>query len=125
MVGLSFGMNPITTLHHATKTAGSLALREADVTVSAFGALLCTGDTPSAALEAPAAAARQAPAPGNPCRRLGPRTRPARGNNRVPAHPYAHGLCGFLRELDQQGCDLIIASLPLEDGMGLSGGRVG
>jgi L-threonylcarbamoyladenylate synthase len=33
---------------------------------------------------------------------------------------YARGLYGFLRELDQQGCDLIIASLPVEDGLGLA-----
>jgi L-threonylcarbamoyladenylate synthase len=26
----------------------------------------------------------------------------------------------FLRELDQQGCDLIIASLPVEEGLGLA-----
>ncbi|WP_275462331.1 L-threonylcarbamoyladenylate synthase [Streptomyces noursei] len=33
---------------------------------------------------------------------------------------YAHGLYGFLRELDQQGCDLIVASLPAEEGLGLA-----
>jgi L-threonylcarbamoyladenylate synthase len=33
---------------------------------------------------------------------------------------YAHGLYGFLRDLDQQGCDLIIASLPVEEGLGLA-----
>ncbi|MFF3151400.1 Sua5 family C-terminal domain-containing protein, partial [Streptomyces sp. NPDC057927] len=33
---------------------------------------------------------------------------------------YVRGLCGFLRELDQQGCDLIIASLPAEEGLGLA-----
>ncbi|MEU9035164.1 L-threonylcarbamoyladenylate synthase [Streptomyces sp. NPDC048352] len=33
---------------------------------------------------------------------------------------YARGLYGFLRELDQQGCDLIVASLPVEDGLGLA-----
>ncbi|MGW0786303.1 L-threonylcarbamoyladenylate synthase [Streptomyces sp. NPDC002913] len=33
---------------------------------------------------------------------------------------YAHGLYGFLRELDQQGCDLIVASLPVEEGLGLA-----
>ncbi|SER17117.1 translation factor SUA5 [Lentzea xinjiangensis] len=33
---------------------------------------------------------------------------------------YARGLYGFLRELDQQGCDLIIASLPVETGLGLA-----
>ncbi|MEU1601139.1 Sua5 family C-terminal domain-containing protein [Streptomyces sp. NPDC005708] len=29
-------------------------------------------------------------------------------------------LYGFLRELDQQGCDLIVASLPVEEGLGLA-----
>ncbi|MEU8695685.1 L-threonylcarbamoyladenylate synthase [Streptomyces sp. NPDC048665] len=40
----------------------------------------------------------------------------------VPASPaaYARGLYGFLRELDQQGCDLIVASLPVEEGLGLA-----
>ncbi|MCG8970460.1 L-threonylcarbamoyladenylate synthase [Streptomyces sp. CL12-4] len=33
---------------------------------------------------------------------------------------YAHGLYGFLRELDRQECDLIVASLPVEDGLGLA-----
>ncbi|MFI9251269.1 L-threonylcarbamoyladenylate synthase [Streptomyces sp. NPDC053069] len=33
---------------------------------------------------------------------------------------YARGLYGFLREFDQQGCDLIIASLPEEEGLGLA-----
>jgi L-threonylcarbamoyladenylate synthase len=33
---------------------------------------------------------------------------------------YARGLYGFLRELDQRGCDLIIASLPAKDGLGLA-----
>lgn len=33
---------------------------------------------------------------------------------------YARGLYGFLRELDQRGCDLIIASLPVEKGLGLA-----
>ncbi|MEV7805620.1 L-threonylcarbamoyladenylate synthase [Microbispora sp. NPDC088329] len=33
---------------------------------------------------------------------------------------YAHGLYGFLRELDQRGCDLIVASLPVEEGLGLA-----
>ncbi|MCO5974863.1 L-threonylcarbamoyladenylate synthase [Actinoallomurus soli] len=33
---------------------------------------------------------------------------------------YARGLYGFLRELDQRGCDLIIASLPAEEGLGLA-----
>jgi L-threonylcarbamoyladenylate synthase len=40
----------------------------------------------------------------------------------VPASmaAYARGLYGSLRELDQQGCDLIIASLPVEEGLGLA-----
>ncbi|NUR02060.1 MAG: threonylcarbamoyl-AMP synthase [Streptomyces sp.] len=33
---------------------------------------------------------------------------------------YARGLYGFLRDLDQRGCDLIVASLPVEEGMGLA-----
>jgi L-threonylcarbamoyladenylate synthase len=33
---------------------------------------------------------------------------------------YARGLYGFLRELDQEGCDLIVASLPVEEGLGLA-----
>ncbi|MFE9636914.1 L-threonylcarbamoyladenylate synthase [Streptomyces sp. NPDC006463] len=33
---------------------------------------------------------------------------------------YAYGLYGFLRDLDEQGCDLIIASLPVEEGLGLA-----
>ncbi|WP_369386248.1 L-threonylcarbamoyladenylate synthase [Streptomyces sp. CG1] len=36
------------------------------------------------------------------------------------AAAYARGLYGFLRELDQQGCDLIVASLPVEEGLGLA-----
>ncbi|MFD8019702.1 L-threonylcarbamoyladenylate synthase [Streptomyces lavendulae] len=40
----------------------------------------------------------------------------------VPASAaaYARGLYGFLRELDEQGCDLIVASLPTEEGLGLA-----
>ncbi|MFJ5535186.1 L-threonylcarbamoyladenylate synthase [Streptomyces sp. NPDC093261] len=40
----------------------------------------------------------------------------------VPASlsAYARGLYGFLRALDQQGCDLIVASLPQEEGLGLA-----
>ncbi|MFJ3171914.1 L-threonylcarbamoyladenylate synthase [Streptomyces roseus] len=40
----------------------------------------------------------------------------------LPGSPaaYAQGLYGFLRELDQQGCDLIVASLPVEAGLGLA-----
>ncbi|MEU6547960.1 L-threonylcarbamoyladenylate synthase [Streptomyces sp. NPDC046859] len=33
---------------------------------------------------------------------------------------YARGLYGFLRELDQKGCDLIVVSLPPEEGLGLA-----
>ncbi|WP_436791311.1 L-threonylcarbamoyladenylate synthase [Yinghuangia sp. YIM S10712] len=33
---------------------------------------------------------------------------------------YARGLYGFLRELDRQGCDLIVASLPAQEGLGLA-----
>ncbi|TQK98398.1 translation factor SUA5 [Streptomyces puniciscabiei] len=41
---------------------------------------------------------------------------------KVPASmaAYARGLYRFLRELDQQGCDLIVASLPAEEGLGLA-----
>lgn len=40
----------------------------------------------------------------------------------VPASTtaYARGLYGFLRDLDQQGCDLIVASLPTDEGLGLA-----
>lgn len=33
---------------------------------------------------------------------------------------YAQGLYGYLRELDEQGCDLIVASLPVEEGLELA-----
>ncbi|MFB9688680.1 L-threonylcarbamoyladenylate synthase [Amycolatopsis plumensis] len=33
---------------------------------------------------------------------------------------YARGLYGFLRELDELGCDLIVASVPVEEGLGLA-----
>lgn len=33
---------------------------------------------------------------------------------------YARGLYGFLREFDQRGCDLVVASLPTEEGLGLA-----
>ncbi|MFJ8036052.1 Sua5 family C-terminal domain-containing protein [Streptomyces sp. NPDC096032] len=33
---------------------------------------------------------------------------------------YARELYGFLRELDQRGCDLIVASLPVEELLGLA-----
>ena len=36
------------------------------------------------------------------------------------AAAYARSLYGFLRELDQRGCDLIIASLPTEEGLGVA-----
>ncbi|WP_189233608.1 L-threonylcarbamoyladenylate synthase [Streptomyces flaveolus] len=40
----------------------------------------------------------------------------------VPASlaDYARDLYGFLRGLDQRGCDLIVASLPVEEGLGLA-----
>lgn len=40
----------------------------------------------------------------------------------VPASmtAYARGLYGFLRDLDRQECDLIVASLPAETGLGLA-----
>ncbi|MFC9586184.1 L-threonylcarbamoyladenylate synthase [Streptomyces yangpuensis] len=40
----------------------------------------------------------------------------------VPASmtAYARGLYGILRNLDRQGCDLIVASLPPEEGLGLA-----
>ncbi|MBO2458152.1 threonylcarbamoyl-AMP synthase [Actinomadura sp. LCR2-06] len=40
----------------------------------------------------------------------------------VPGSMAAHarGLYGFLRELDQQGCDLVLACLPEERGLGLA-----
>ncbi|MFJ8085430.1 L-threonylcarbamoyladenylate synthase [Streptomyces sp. NPDC096205] len=36
---------------------------------------------------------------------------------------YAHALYGLLRELDERGCDLIVASLPVEEGLGLAIGN--
>jgi L-threonylcarbamoyladenylate synthase len=36
------------------------------------------------------------------------------------AAAYARGLFGYLRELDQRGCELIVASLPAEEGLGLA-----
>lgn len=43
----------------------------------------------------------------------------------VPASAaaYARGLYGFLRELDERGSDLIVASLPVEEGLGLAIGN--
>ncbi|MGP3776134.1 L-threonylcarbamoyladenylate synthase [Streptomyces sp. SDT5-1] len=40
----------------------------------------------------------------------------------VPASldAYARGLYGYLRELDRQGCDLILAYLPEQEGLGLA-----
>jgi L-threonylcarbamoyladenylate synthase len=40
----------------------------------------------------------------------------------VPDSPaaYARALYGFLRDLDRQGCDLIVASLPAEERLGLA-----
>ncbi|MEU8777089.1 L-threonylcarbamoyladenylate synthase [Streptomyces sp. NPDC048606] len=40
----------------------------------------------------------------------------------VPGSPaaYARGLYGFLRAFDQRGCDLVVASLPAEEGLGLA-----
>ncbi|MEU8435404.1 hypothetical protein AB0F18_21280 [Streptomyces sp. NPDC029216] len=55
-------MNLVNTLHHASKAVHALGETDrADVAVNAFAALVCTGDTPSAALDAAASAARQAP----------------------------------------------------------------
>lgn len=63
--GPSFGQDFVRTLHAATTAVGTLALGEnadaADVEVSAFAAIVCTGDTPADALEAAAAVARRAP----------------------------------------------------------------
>lgn len=36
------------------------------------------------------------------------------------ADDYARGLFSYLRELDQQECDLILASLPADEGLGLA-----
>ncbi|WTL10266.1 hypothetical protein OG474_43510 [Kribbella sp. NBC_01505] len=36
----------------------------------------------------------------------------------VSLSDYAHGLYGYLREFDRQHCDLVIASLPEEEGLG-------
>ncbi len=43
----------------------------------------------------------------------------------VPASPsaYARGLYGFLREVDERGCDLVIASLPAQEGLGVAIGN--
>lgn len=41
---------------------------------------------------------------------------------KVPSSPaaYARALYRLLREFDERGCDLVVASLPTEDGMGLA-----
>jgi L-threonylcarbamoyladenylate synthase len=33
---------------------------------------------------------------------------------------YARGLYGYLRELDQRGCEVIVTALPAEEGLGLA-----
>jgi L-threonylcarbamoyladenylate synthase len=33
---------------------------------------------------------------------------------------YARELYGFLRDLDRQGCDLIVASVPVDEGLGVA-----
>nr|BFE51296.1 L-threonylcarbamoyladenylate synthase [Saccharothrix mutabilis subsp. capreolus] len=63
-------------------------------------------------------------------RRVGVFLPPALADTPVTAHAvvpvpasttaYARGLYGYLRELDLRGCDLIIASLPAERGLGLA-----
>ncbi|MFI5868420.1 hypothetical protein [Streptomyces sp. NPDC051546] len=60
------GRDLVRTLHAATTAVGTLALggtadAASDVEVSAFAAIVCTGDTPADALEAAAAVARRAP----------------------------------------------------------------
>ncbi|MGD6741055.1 L-threonylcarbamoyladenylate synthase [Streptomyces sp. BH106] len=51
-----------------------------------------------------------------------PETAKAHAVAAVPASldAYARGLYGYLRDLDEQGCDLILASLPAQDGLGLA-----
>ncbi|MFK0016334.1 hypothetical protein [Streptomyces sp. NPDC091027] len=66
LVGPSFGQDLVRTLHQATTVVGGLAFGDgadaaSDVEVSAFGAIVCTGDSPADALQAAAAVARQAP----------------------------------------------------------------
>ncbi|MFD5271562.1 Sua5 family C-terminal domain-containing protein [Streptomyces sp. NPDC058335] len=41
-----------------------------------------------------------------------------RGGGPASTAAYARGLYGLLRELDEQGCDLIVASLPVEERAG-------
>ncbi|MDQ0687191.1 hypothetical protein QFZ56_006154 [Streptomyces achromogenes] len=62
--------------------------------------------------------------------RVGVLLQPALADAPVKAHAvvaapastaaYARGLYGFLRELGERGCDLIVASLPVEEGLGLA-----
>ncbi|MEU8135570.1 L-threonylcarbamoyladenylate synthase [Streptodolium elevatio] len=62
--------------------------------------------------------------------RVGVLLPPSFADNHVKAHAvvavpdsaaaYARGLYAFLRELDRHECDLIVASLPAEDGLGLA-----
>ncbi|KOV85592.1 translation factor Sua5 [Nocardia sp. NRRL S-836] len=62
--------------------------------------------------------------------RVGVLLPPSFGDAEVNAHAvvrlpgsaaaYARGLYGFLRELDERGCDLVVASLPEETGLGLA-----
>ncbi|WP_157880340.1 hypothetical protein [Streptomyces katrae] len=62
--GPSFGQDLVRTLHQATSVVGGLSFHDvetSDIEVSAFGAIVCTGDTPADALQAAAAVARQAP----------------------------------------------------------------
>ncbi|MEV7416481.1 hypothetical protein [Streptomyces sp. NPDC089919] len=63
--GPSFGRDLVRTLHQASAVVVGLASGGeaacSDVEVSAFGAVVCTGDTPADALEAAAAVARRAP----------------------------------------------------------------
>ncbi|QES52023.1 hypothetical protein DEJ50_33625 [Streptomyces venezuelae] len=66
LAGPSFGRDLVRTLHQATTVVGGLAFTDggdgsSDVEVSAFGAIVCTGDSPADALQAAAAVARQAP----------------------------------------------------------------
>lgn len=62
--------------------------------------------------------------------RVGVLVPPATAGTPVQAHAvvpvpaslsaYARALYGFLREFDQRGCDLVIASVPAEEGLGLA-----
>ncbi|MGW6979651.1 hypothetical protein ACWGE1_09405 [Streptomyces sp. NPDC054932] len=60
----SFGRDLVRTLHEARSAVSALALTDSlvsDVEVSAYTALVCTGNTPAAALAAAAALATKAP----------------------------------------------------------------